>query len=258
MILLDDSLAERIRQLGQASLQACAEGAAAFPENGSTQLAVGDGIAVYSGDGSPLTQVVAKTLDPEDFEEIEEFYGGRASFWELSVDSYTSAETFNAAAAAGYVGDHFETVMIRQEAPPSSAWDRAITVEEVEGTHPEWRQTAYKGWTDTDEPDQSFDRITDIVASTPRSRFYLARVDGEPAGTATMFSHGGLTALMGGAVPPKFRGRGVQKAMIAKRIADAGPEEQIVMTAIAGTQSYRNAQKAGFAALYSVLVMMRR
>ncbi|HET9782674.1 MAG TPA: GNAT family N-acetyltransferase [Candidatus Dormibacteraeota bacterium] len=54
--------------------------------------------------------------------------------------------------------------------------------------------------------------------SVPNRRVVLATIDGEPAGSAglTMYPpHGAI--LNGGAVRPKFRGRGVYRAMIAAR-----------------------------------------
>jgi GNAT superfamily N-acetyltransferase len=48
--------------------------------------------------------------------------------------------------------------------------------------------------------------------------YYLARVDGEPAGTAilSMTSQGGY--LKGGSVDPRFRGRGVYRALLETRL----------------------------------------
>ncbi len=50
-------------------------------------------------------------------------------------------------------------------------------------------------------------------------RYLLATVDGEPAGAAgiSMYPPGGAT-INGGSVRPKFRGRGVYRAMVAARL----------------------------------------
>lgn len=70
-------------------------------------------------------------------------------------------------------------------------------------------------------------RRTNQLASGNR-RLVLATVDGEPAGSAgmTLFAPAG-GIINGGAVRPKFRGRGVYRAMVAARFAmarDAGVE----------------------------------
>jgi GNAT superfamily N-acetyltransferase len=51
-------------------------------------------------------------------------------------------------------------------------------------------------------------------------RAFLGRVDGEPAATGMLFDARPVGGLGNGSVVPKFRGRGLQSAMIAHRIAD--------------------------------------
>jgi GNAT superfamily N-acetyltransferase len=52
-----------------------------------------------------------------------------------------------------------------------------------------------------------------------RSLFaYLARIDGEPAATGMLFDVRPVAGLGNGSVLPKFRGRGIQTAMIAYRM----------------------------------------
>jgi len=55
--------------------------------------------------------------------------------------------------------------------------------------------------------------------ATPNKRLLLAIIDGEPAGSAslTLYPPGGAI-MNGGAVRPKFRGRGVYRAMVAARL----------------------------------------
>ena len=55
--------------------------------------------------------------------------------------------------------------------------------------------------------------------ATPGRRMVLATVDGEPAGSGSMTVLGPDGAMMnGGAVRPKFRARGVYRAMVAARL----------------------------------------
>lgn len=61
--------------------------------------------------------------------------------------------------------------------------------------------------------------------ATGRFHFFLARVDGEPAGTAGYITRPHAVYLVGGNVLPKFRGRGVYRALLDARLvraADAG------------------------------------
>ena len=49
---------------------------------------------------------------------------------------------------------------------------------------------------------------------------FLGRIDGEPAATGMLFDVRPIGGLGNGSVRPKFRGRGLQKALIAHRIRD--------------------------------------
>jgi GNAT superfamily N-acetyltransferase len=53
----------------------------------------------------------------------------------------------------------------------------------------------------------------------PSRHFLLAMVDGEPAGAAWATVHPEGVFMNGGAVAPRFRGRGVYRALVAERLA---------------------------------------
>jgi GNAT superfamily N-acetyltransferase len=69
----------------------------------------------------------------------------------------------------------------------------------------------------SEPPPRQDGRLAD-ARSDRRKRFLLARVDGEPAGAgwATVFEEG--VYLNGGAVTPRYRGRGVYRALVAARL----------------------------------------
>ncbi len=53
-----------------------------------------------------------------------------------------------------------------------------------------------------------------------RYRYYLARLNGRPVGTAATLVAGGLGYLLGGAVDPAVRGRGVYRMLVRARLAE--------------------------------------
>lgn len=64
--------------------------------------------------------------------------------------------------------------------------------------------------------------IEALVRSRRRGlRAFLGRIDGEPAATGMLFEVRPVAGLGNGSVRPAFRGRGLQKALIAHRIRDA-------------------------------------
>jgi len=63
--------------------------------------------------------------------------------------------------------------------------------------------------------------IEALVRSRRRGlRAFLGRIDGEPAATGMLFDVRPIGGLGNGSVRPAFRGRGLQKALIAHRIRD--------------------------------------
>jgi GNAT superfamily N-acetyltransferase len=63
--------------------------------------------------------------------------------------------------------------------------------------------------------------VAELIRSRRRGlRAFLGRIDGEPAATGMLFDVRPIGGLGNGSVRPKFRGRGLQKALIAHRIRD--------------------------------------
>jgi GNAT superfamily N-acetyltransferase len=77
---------------------------------------------------------------------------------------------------------------------------------------------------------------------------YLALADGRPAGGGVLFVAEGVAVCMVAATVPAFRGRGIQTALIARRLADAvAAGGDLAMTeTVAGNASPRNFRRAGF------------
>jgi GNAT superfamily N-acetyltransferase len=62
----------------------------------------------------------------------------------------------------------------------------------------------------------------EVAAGAKRTEFrYLARVDGVPVGSAGITIDGDVARLWGGGVVTEFRGRGVYRALLAARLAEA-------------------------------------
>jgi GNAT superfamily N-acetyltransferase len=87
----------------------------------------------------------------------------------------------------------------------------------------------------------------------------LATVDGERAGGAATNYHEGAAALCGDATLPRFRGRGVQTALIARRLRDAREAgcDLAIACVIPGSGSHRNYERLGFRLAYMRVNVMR-
>jgi ribosomal protein S18 acetylase RimI-like enzyme len=87
-------------------------------------------------------------------------------------------------------------------------------------------------------------------------RLYLARVGGTPAGAALLTLDDDLGYLASASTLPEFRRRGVQAALIAARIADAGAAgcDAVSSQAEFGSASQRNLERSGLRVAYTKAV----
>ncbi len=112
--------------------------------------------------------------------------------------------------------------MARSTAPLELAVDPAISVEEL--TDPagvdEYTRVMAEGWATDPEP---LRRVHALLLGIParRERLFLARWNGEPAGTASYVAFPRSAFLLGAVVLPRFRGRGLYRALALARLADA-------------------------------------
>src|SRR5262245_36345123 len=105
--------------------------------------------------------------------------------------------------------------------------------------------------------------LDDIFATLGRAsgfRRYVARIDGQAAGAASMRIDGDIAQLAGAATLPAFRRRGVQTALLRHRLLEArnaGCTLAVVTTA-PGSTSQANVQRRGFALLYTRAILVRK
>jgi len=76
---------------------------------------------------------------------------------------------------------------------------------------------------------------------------YVARVNGKPAAAATLYLQDGVGYLADSATDPVFRGRGLQLAMLQRRMrdADAAGADLVFSGARPFSSSHRNMERAG-------------
>ena len=107
-------------------------------------------------------------------------------------------------------------------------------------------RTMNQGW---EAPvDHGFGPLYAAAIGLPGWTHYLALVDGVPAAASGLFCAGEVALFMVAATAPEFRGRGLQRAFIARRYQDAlaaGCTIGIAET-VDDNASPRNFQRAGF------------
>lgn len=107
-------------------------------------------------------------------------------------------------------------------------------------------RTMNRGW--ELPPDHGRGPLYAAAIGEPGWTHYLALVEGVPAAASALFCAGDVALFMVAATAPEFRGRGLQRAFIARRYADAlaaGCTLAVAET-VDDNASPRNFQRAGF------------
>ncbi|HZT46745.1 MAG TPA: GNAT family N-acetyltransferase [Hyphomicrobiaceae bacterium] len=155
-------------------------------------------------------------------------------------------------ARLGFFQSGFHTALVcapRAEAPPAAD---GITIERVSdaagldtflGTHA-------AGWGIPDAA--GFKANVQGWLHEPGWSLYLARLDGRPAATAILYVANKVGYCADAATDPAFRGHGLHRALLVRRIADAGAAgvDFICGAAEFLSQSHRNMQRAGLRTLF--------
>lgn len=159
------------------------------------------------------------------------------------------ARMARALAAAGFAQTGFHGALAGCPEPsgapaPGVAVRRVETADDVadfeDAYHAGWE---VGGWRVSTEPWRGL----------PGWSLYTGLVDGRPAGAGILFVDAGVGYLADAAVTPAFRGRGVHRALLDRRIADARAAgcDLICAGAAFPSTSLRNMQRAGLSVAYT-------
>ncbi|MGH9660084.1 MAG: GNAT family N-acetyltransferase [Bryobacteraceae bacterium] len=256
MIVFDTRRLERTEAAGTA------ESALAWqrlrPEAGVAVERIAGGTAVYFGAGSPLSQAVHVGLDgpveAAEFDRLEKFFLERGCAATISLCPEADPTLVGHMAARGYRLMHFEHTLARAVSGDARVPSGVRHARAGEGAV--WARTILEGFSDGAPvlDDGSLEALFN-----PESCF-LAEAGGIVAGGAAAFLHDRAVLLAGDATLPAFRGRGIQLALIAARLAlarERGCDLAMACT-LPGSISQRNYQRAGFQIVYTKALMVRQ
>jgi len=238
------------------------------------------GQAVLGLPGSPLNKLLGlgfeAPLDAAGLEELAELERlGAARGLELSVEVSTLADPAvgEALGRRGYLLKGFENVLGRRLGPPGSErpapLPAGMSIELVDAARFDlWVDTFITGMLAAETrgvpSHQQFERaalepVLVDFASIGQMRNYLVRWEGRAAGGASVRFTDGVCQLCGASTLPEFRRRGIQAALLARRLGDAATAgcDLAVVTTRPGSQSMQNVQRQGFELLYARAVWLR-
>ena len=234
-----------------------------FTPDATSELIAG-GTAVFGGAVYPANHIVGMGLygpvTSADVDRVEDFYRSRGVPCEVVVSPLADRSLLELLAPRGYKITEFNSVLIRRldECELIEPAD-GIAIERVTAaTELLWDRVIAQGFAEFGPlPDNLFAAF----ATLPGSLNFLARIDGAPVGggVGVIKREAGIAALFGTATLTEFRGRGVQTALINRRLweaAQAGAEYAVVST-LPGSGSQRNMERRGFRVAYTKVVMVR-
>jgi hypothetical protein len=232
------------------------------PESAAEAIAVVGGHAVFMGAGSPLSQAQGLGLhgpvpEPE-IALMEAFFRDRQTLTQIEVASLADQTLLSCLTQRGFLiaeQTHLLVASLATEGLRRSSANPSEPATIVDVARVESGQCAF--WVDVvlacffEGPAAPPPALRDgaiAMAAVPGFSAWMARVDGQPAGGASLVIHDGLALFCGDGTLPSFRNRGVQTALLRSRLAHAlaaGCRLAVTCTQ-PGSGSQRNAERQGF------------
>lgn len=218
-------------------------------------LRVAGGVAAFCGAGDVLTQTLGVGLEPmtsEDWRQLDRLYRGRTEVFEYKLSPLAHPETRQLVAKAAVDVPEFETILVHSlnsilDVESEWAIDR-LRPDEV-GAYV--RRSMH--WFFGDSPPPGFEKTIGASISAGGRTTYVVRDGGEIVAGAGLSIGNDFGWLNGGAVDPRYRGRGIHRALIAHRLSKCREQglSAAAQGALPGSISQVNAQRQGFQIAFS-------
>jgi len=271
----DTALAARIdRAEGRLCAEIAAFVAGSQPHPGCSVIPISGGLAVYISPSSPVNKVIGLALDTdldlEALERIETEWRNRNEPVRIELSVLADSSIGEVLTDRGYRLHGFENVLglplegIPLEPPTTHISIEIVTDDQLQA----WSAIAVDAFMNLDGTGSvpadalsraQLEKALQDLTGAPGFIRYVARVEGKGVGEAAMRIDGDLAQLAGAGTLPHARGRGVQKALLQRRLADArraGCSLAVVTTA-PGTRSQSNVMRRGFQLLYTRAILVR-
>jgi GNAT superfamily N-acetyltransferase len=246
------------------------------PHIGSAVEPIAGGHMIFAGLGSPIGRAVGMGFDrpvtEADFEQLEDFYFSRQAPSQLDYCPLTDISLLEIARKRGYGIVELNNVLARKLDPsetfppaPAGFIIRPGKGEEALAFSTIVRQSFFP---DGGEP-AGFDEMMTPLFAFPGAITFVAEANEAEApsengklvatGAGLIVPEHRIVALFGAGTLKPYRGRGLQTAILQKRLevaAQAGCEYAVIVTQ-GGTTSMRNAERLGFTLAYSKATLIK-
>lgn len=232
-------------------------------------LSVAGGSAIFVEPGSPISQCIGcgvlQPVTENEIEQIEQFYFSRGHGSQIALSRVFAREFEFALASHGYqiaeqnLAFYLELPWRNTPQVPDGYQIREIAWQERE----RWAEMQSNSFFDDPLQAEAFVGIFLLVARAEGYRCYVAidRASGEFAAGGAIFisPQHRIACIAGAATRPEHRRRGLQAAMLQRRLADATAAgcDLAFMSTLLETTSCRNAERQGFIRGYERAVMVK-
>jgi GNAT superfamily N-acetyltransferase len=238
------------------------------PEIGAVEEEICGGHMIFAGLGSPVGRVVGVGFNGpvanEDLDRMEEFYRQRGAPSQIDVCPLTEPTLLEMLKQRGYTLTEFNNVLFRRldkneefPLPPAEAVIRPGCKEEAPVLNA-IVQTSF--FPDGDAP-QGFEEMLAPLYQMPGAVYFAADLAGKTVacGAGLMIPEHGIIALFGAGTLRDYRRRGLQTALLRRRmqVAAVARCEYAVIVTRGGTTSQHNAERLGFRLAYSKATMVK-
>jgi GNAT superfamily N-acetyltransferase len=238
------------------------------PHIGSAVEPIAGGHMIFAGLGSPIGRAVGMGFDAPvteaDFDQLEDFYYSRKAPAQLDYCPLTDISLLEIARKRGYQIAELNNVLARRLDPrepfppsPPGFTIRPGKSEEALAFGAIVRQSFFP---DGGEP-ADFDEMPAAMFGFPGAITLVAEADAKlvATGAALIIPDRRIVALLGAGTLNPYRSRGLQTAMLQRRLeaaAQAGCEYAVIVT-LGSTTSMRNAERLGFTVAYSKATLIK-
>ena len=260
MVFADIHLARRLERAEGNACRGFAEARARLdPAIGSTWIECAGAYVVFDGVDSPVTQSFGLGVFEEPtaaaMDEIESFFLERGAAVIHEVCPLGGVATMDLLCTRGYRPLEISSVLYQPIGPQSARDEGAIRVRAIA---PEeaglWSRINARGWAhDHPEFQEFLEQFGSLIAARDEGVCFIAEIEGQAGAAGVLSLHEGVALFGGAATIPEFRRRGLQAALLRARMNYAQEHgcDLAMMVAEAGSQSQRNAERAGFRIAYT-------
>jgi GNAT superfamily N-acetyltransferase len=235
--------------------------------------AIAGGTMCFGGKGSWTNQGQGLGLEGEvsdaELDRFVDYYLSRGVEPKLELCPFADRTLIEGIEKRGFTLLEFENVLIREIATDEQLddqmphpWPEGLEIVQVDPDDDERVETFVLASNSGFFPEG--ETIPELLRETskrcvahPRSSAFLALVDGQPVGGGAMEVTPAISSLFGASVLPEYRRRGIQAALILRRLKHAQDHGSplVAIHSNPGIATERNATRLGFVVAYTKAIM---